>query len=64
MAAAFWYNHDSYPNTFSKNESMSIATLEEKLGYKLFVNLDEVVGEDVANAIKSEKPATVSWWWQ
>ena len=64
MAAAFWYNHDRYPQTFSKNESMSVAALEEKLGYKLFVNLDVKVGATAANAIKSEKPAAVSWWWQ
>jgi endonuclease G len=64
MAAAFWYDHENYPRTFSKSESLSVAALEEKLGYKLFVNLDEVVGEDVANSIKSEIPATVSWWWQ
>ena len=64
MAAAFWYNHDSYPNYFSKSESMSVKDLEEKLGYKLFVNLDEVVGVNVANSIKSEKPSLVNWWWQ
>ena len=64
MAAAFLYNHDSYPNYFSKSESMSVKDLEEKLGYKLFVNLDEVVGVNVANSIKSEKPSLVNWWWQ
>ena len=64
MAAAFWYNHDSYPNYFSKSESMSVKDLEEKLGYKLFVNLDEVVGVNVANSIKSEKPSLANWWWQ
>lgn len=64
MAAAFWYNHDSYPDYFSKSESMSVKDLEEKLGYKLFVNLDEVVGVNVANSIKSEKPSLVNWWWQ
>ena len=64
MAAAFWYNHEGYPKVFSRNESLSIAALEEKLGYKLFVNLPAMVGEVNAAAIKSEKPSTVNWWWQ
>lgn len=64
MAAAFWYNHEGYPQTFSKNESLSVAALEERLGYELFVNLSDVVGPDAASSIKSEKPSTVNWWWQ
>ena len=64
MAAAFWYNHEGYPQIFSKNESLSVAALEEKLGYRLFVDLDRVVGAESAAAIKSEKPSTISWWWQ
>lgn len=64
MAAAFWYNHEGYPKTFTKNESLSVAALEEKLGYELFVNLSDVVGPAAASSIKSEKPSTVKWWWQ
>jgi len=64
MGAAFWYNHEGYPQTFSKKESMSIADLENKLGYELFVNLPKVAGQDVAANIKEEKPDTNSWWWQ
>lgn len=64
MAAAFWYNHEGYPQVFSKNESLSVAALEEKLGYKLFVNLADRVGASAANSIKEEKPSTVNWWWQ
>lgn len=64
MAAAFWYNHDGFPRNFSKNESLSVAALEERLGYKLFVNLSDAVGEVAATNIKSEKPSTVNWWWQ
>lgn len=64
MGAAFWYNHEGYPQTFSKEESMSIADLENKLGYELFVNLPKVAGQDVAANIKEEKPDTNSWWWQ
>ena len=64
MGAAFWYNHEGFPQVFSKIESMSIAKLEEKLGYTLFVNLPKVSGESVAYEIKNEKPADVNWWWQ
>ena len=42
---------------------MSIRSLEEKLGINLFVNLPAAVGNDTANAIETEKPAVVSWWW-
>ena len=64
MAAAFWYNHEGFPKNFSKNESLSVAALEERLGYELFVNLSDAVGEVAATNIKSEKPSTVNWWWQ
>ncbi|MBP5625885.1 MAG: DNA/RNA non-specific endonuclease, partial [Bacteroidales bacterium] len=64
MAAAFWYDHDQIPTTFSKTQSLSVADLEEKLGYQLFVNLSDVVGPTAAETIKSEKPSTVNWWWQ
>ena len=64
MAAAFWYDHEGFPQVFSKNESLSVAALEEKLGYELFVNLSNVVGTADASTIKSEKPSTVNWWWQ
>ena len=64
MAAAFWYDHEGYPSSFSSSQSMSVNELEEKLGYKLFVNLSGVVGESAASGIKSEKPASNNWWWQ
>lgn len=64
MAIAFWYDHEYFPNVFNKNESMSVEALERKLGYKLFVNLPEVVGEADAAAIKAENPINNSWWWQ
>ena len=64
MAAAFWYDHENYPQTFSKKESLSVKALEAKLGYSLFVNLEAKVGSDAAQTIKQENPATVNWWWQ
>jgi hypothetical protein len=42
---------------------MSIRALEEKLGINLFVNLPEAVGVSAAEAIETENPAGVSWWW-
>ncbi|MBO4671408.1 MAG: DNA/RNA non-specific endonuclease [Bacteroidales bacterium] len=64
MGAAFWYEHEGYPDTFSKSQSMSIAALEKKLGYVLFVNLPGVTGESDAEKIKNENPAAVNWWWR
>ena len=66
MAAGFWYDHYEYSQSgksFGKGQSMSLDELEEKLGYKLFVNLPELVGAETTAKIKSEKPANVSWWW-
>ena len=44
--------------------SMSVKSLEEKLGYQLFVNLDEVLGKEKAAAVKTENPKDNSWWWE
>lgn len=64
MSAAFWYDHENYPQTFSKKESLSVKALEAKLGYSLFVNLAAKLGAETARAIKEEEPTTVNWWWQ
>ena len=64
MAVAFWYNHEGCTMIFSNADSLSIADLEEKLGYGLFVNLDGIVGANVASTIKSEDPRDINWWWQ
>lgn len=42
---------------------MSVRALEEELGINLFVNLPEAVGASAAEAIETENPAGVSWWW-
>ena len=42
---------------------MSIRDLEQKLGYNLFVNLPNVVGNETAAAVEAEDPNSVSWWW-
>ena len=65
MACAFWFdNSDKYDSKISKSMSMSVADLEKKLGYKLFVNLEQKVGAETYKQIKEEDPATVTWWWQ
>ena len=65
MACAFYFeNENKYGSKITKELSMSVADLEKKLGYKLFVNLEAKVGAETAKAIKEENPATVSWWWQ
>ena len=67
MAAGFWYDHYEFSQSgksFGKGQSMSLDELEAKLGYKLFVNLQEQVGAETVAEIKSEKPADVSWWWK
>lgn len=65
MACAFYLeNENKYGSKITKDMSMSIADLEKKLGYKLFVNLESKVGADTYKKIKEEDPATVNWWWQ
>ena len=64
MGCAFWFeNADKYSSKISKDMSMSLSKLEEKLGYKLFVNLEAKVGAETYKEIKDEDPSTVSWWW-
>lgn len=64
-SAAFWFEHQNYTNSASilKVQSMSVSELEAKLGYTLFVNLPDRVGTATAASIKSEKPASLGWWW-
>ena len=66
MGAAFWFDHEGVSwsgKKFSKDQALSIEALEQKLGYKLFVNLPERVGTRTANQIKTEDPTTMTWWW-
>lgn len=64
MACAVWLDHKEYSSSsINSGYSMSISDLEKKLGYQLFVNLPDRVGDATAKTIKDENPATVSWWW-
>lgn len=63
-AIAFWFDHKEYGSSYAGKEySMSVDALEGKLGYDLFVNLPDVVGEEEAAAIEAQDPTAVSWWW-
>lgn len=68
MGLAFWFEHKSYSSSEAyKDHAISIAELEETLGFELFVNLPDMVGESTATAIKEEDPLGSSdnakWWW-
>ena len=66
-AVAFLFDHEEYSKSslpLSKHMSMSVSELETTLGYKLFVNLASVIGEDKALAVKQENPQNVNWWWR
>lgn len=60
---AVWMNHrEEYTDSYvSTGYALSVSELEERLGYRLFVNLDDKVGEADAKAIKDSK--STSWWW-
>ena len=66
-AIAFFVEHDpkqsyEYLNNV-RNNCISVKSLEDKLGYQLFVNLEEVLGQEKATAVKAENPKDNSWWW-
>ena len=69
-AAAFLFDHEEYSQSgrsslkINKSMSMSVKELETVLGYKLFVNLGSVIGEDTAAAVKYENPQNNNWWWR
>lgn len=59
---AVWMDHKEYSDSYvSTGYALSVSELEERLGYRLFVNLDDKVGEADAQAIKDSK--STSWWW-
>ena len=53
----YYDNENKYSSKISKDMSMSVAKLEEKLGYKLFVNLEAKVGTETYKQIKEESMA-------
>lgn len=69
-ALAFLFDHEEYSEggksyqPLNKRMSMSVKDLEDVLGYRLFPNLDNVIGADKAVAVKREDPQNNSWWWE
>ena len=69
-AIAFLFDHEEYSESgkshlkVDKTMSISVKTLEDVLGYRLFVNLDNAIGEDKAAAVKAENPQNNNWWWK
>ena len=60
VAIGFYFEHKGYADDDLKAQSMSIAELEKKLGYDLFVNLPAKVGKSTASKVESEVD---SWWY-
>lgn len=59
---AVWMDHKEYSDSYvSTDYALSVSELEERLGYRLFVNLDDKVGATDARAIKDNE--STSWWW-
>lgn len=69
-AIAFLFDHEEYSESgksnlhVSKDMSISVKDLEDVLGYRLFINLDNAIGEDKAAAVKTEDPQSNNWWWK
>lgn len=69
-AIAFLFDHEEYSESgksslkVNKNMSISVKDLEDELGYRLFVNLDNAIGEEKATAVKTENPQNNNWWWK
>ena len=61
FAIGFYFEHKGYADDDIKAQSMSIAELEKKIGYDLFVNLPAKVGADTAAKVESEVD---SWWYK
>ena len=67
---AFLFDHEEYSESgksslkVSKSMSISVKALEDALGYRLFVNLDNAIGEEKATAVKTENPQNNNWWWK
>ena len=52
----------TFPEALTGSMVMSLSELEGKLGYGLYVNLGEAVGEDEVRRIKSENPLSIRFW--
>lgn len=62
MGYAVWFDHKEY-SSITRDMTMSIKDMEEKLGYRLFPGLDSRIGTDNAAKVKAEDPDNVNFWW-
>lgn len=66
-AAAFYLEHKNYSKSSSgydfKAVSMSIDELEEITGLDFFVNLPDMVGDDMAARLEAQDPVNSTVWW-
>ena len=61
--AAIYYDHeDIYDTGIYASDLISIRELEEKLGYKLFVNLSKKISEEQVEKVKTQDPSKVAVW--
>ncbi len=64
QGAAVYLDHRMYEETtIEPRMSMSIDDLEAITGHDFFANLPSAIGEEAAEAVESENPADVGWWW-
>ena len=64
QGAAVFLDHRMYEEaTIEPRLSMSIDDLEAITGHDFFANLPSAIGEEAAEAVESENPADVGWWW-
>ena len=57
---AIWFdNKENKATSITKEMVMSIDALEDKVGVDFFVNLPA----NIQDAVETENPASVSWWW-
>lgn len=55
-------HNGSYSGSLTKKMVMSLSALEDKVGYKFFVNLDTELSPETASRIKAQDPTTVKFW--
>ena len=61
-AAGFYTIHEGNGGDSIKSIAMSVDELEEKIGFNLFVNLEEKIGKDKAAALEAQDPLTAEIW--
>lgn len=64
LGLAIWLEHRYYSDqAIIPRMVTSIDELEALTGDDYFANLPAAIGEEAAEAVENENPASVSWWW-